>query len=122
MCANKNVPNHSRTAHLLNVAKSAPSPMTKDYWRSSRAHSEASLASQVRLSAGGNRIRTLGPWWKRTGRLLLDLGVLGCCRSITSACAPLDPPPRATLTVCRRRHEAADPSGTMAPSAEHSGI
>ena len=39
------------------------------------------------LSAGGNRIRTLGPWWKRTVRLPLDLGALGCCRSITSACA-----------------------------------
>jgi predicted ATPase len=30
-------------------------------------------------------VASLGPWWKRTGRLYLGLGALGCCRPITSA-------------------------------------
>src|SRR5438067_1503353 len=38
-------------------------------------------------------VRTLGPWWKRTGRLPLDLGALGCLSLDIFSSRSLYPPP-----------------------------
>jgi hypothetical protein len=38
-------------------------------------------------------VRTLGPWWKRTGGLPLDLGALGCLALDIFSSRSLYPPP-----------------------------
>jgi hypothetical protein len=64
------------------------------------------LCDRERGMRPGKSVRTLGPWWKRTGRLPLRRLGMFVARYLQLALALSTA--LTTLAVCRRRHEAPD--------------